>query len=101
MKEFKEGLPRLHWPVHEWKVFLTTELRYRESRLMNPNPSMHVFKEIPTDLIKEFTKLEDNTYHLLLLKGSVSRSWKPEARAGRSRTGTCLCPNLPWPRRWY
>eukprot|EP00918_Siedleckia_nematoides_P095576 GHVU01209796.1.p1 GENE.GHVU01209796.1~~GHVU01209796.1.p1 ORF type:complete len:105 (+),score=9.42 GHVU01209796.1:298-612(+) len=90
MIKFYEQLKELYLPVWNWDQFISTEIR-------NPTASNRVFKVMKPE--EDYS--DDNTYDLLLLAGTVSRSWKPEARAGRSRTGTCLCPNLPWPRRWY
>eukprot|EP00918_Siedleckia_nematoides_P067347 GHVU01146596.1.p1 GENE.GHVU01146596.1~~GHVU01146596.1.p1 ORF type:complete len:148 (-),score=8.12 GHVU01146596.1:53-496(-) len=94
MAAFAKQQSDLYAQVKNWRVFLTTEGRYERHMLVwMRTESEHIFKKTETDL--RAYKSRNDTYHLLLLEGNVSRSWKPEARAGRSRTGTCLCPNLP------
>eukprot|EP00918_Siedleckia_nematoides_P095569 GHVU01209783.1.p1 GENE.GHVU01209783.1~~GHVU01209783.1.p1 ORF type:complete len:177 (+),score=14.47 GHVU01209783.1:61-591(+) len=100
LEELKTQVPELGSDWQGWRVFISTTPRYDANlTLMNPSDTEYVFKYL--DQMNQLDISKDTEYHLLLLAGTVSRSWKPEARAGRSRTGTCLCPNLPWPRRWY
>eukprot|EP00918_Siedleckia_nematoides_P067356 GHVU01146609.1.p1 GENE.GHVU01146609.1~~GHVU01146609.1.p1 ORF type:complete len:239 (-),score=18.35 GHVU01146609.1:17-733(-) len=69
------------------RVFIKTGHKIQDQSL--GHASHPAFKRIDEEAISS----KDGKYDLLLLAGTVSRSWKPEARAGRSRTGTRLCTN--------
>eukprot|EP00918_Siedleckia_nematoides_P067359 GHVU01146612.1.p1 GENE.GHVU01146612.1~~GHVU01146612.1.p1 ORF type:complete len:232 (-),score=12.97 GHVU01146612.1:17-712(-) len=69
------------------RVFIKTGHKIQDQSL--GHASHPAFEPIDEEAISS----KDGKYDLLLLAGTVSRSWKPEARAGRSRTGTRLCTN--------